>query len=183
MSPLGSALLPAVCGLCLAAQYLFMINYAAPRFLLPAYALLAIPAADGLAFLVTRTGMNLRPAMTAVVTCFLVAQLVAQHLVVDHEAGGTVAFHDDYAPSICAIPAEHPADDNGVEVPRSVCGRLFPGIAYEPGRYCWVTLRTLEQIHPPITCHSRGCPARAVRALPATAFLSPCSHLAVCGGW
>src|SRR6266702_4341486 len=164
MSPLGSALLPAVCGLCLAAQYLFMINYAAPRFLLPAYALLAIPAADGLAFLVTRTGMNLRPAMTAVVTCFLVAQLVAQHLVVDHEAGGTVAFHDDYAPSICAIAAEHPADDNGVEVPRSVCGRLFPGIAYEPGRYCWVTLRTLEQIHPPITCHSRGCPARAVRA-------------------
>ena len=67
MSPLGSALLPAVCGLCLAAQYLFIINYAAPRFLLPAYALLAIPAADGLAFLVTRTGMNLRPAMTAVV--------------------------------------------------------------------------------------------------------------------
>src|SRR5438046_818019 len=133
MSPLGSALLPAVCGLCLAAQYLFMINYAAPRFLLPAYALLAIPAADGLAFLVTRTGADLRPAVTAVVACFLVVQLVAQHLVVDHEAGGTVAFHGDYAPSIRAIPAEHPADDNGVEVPRSVCGRLFPGIAYEPG--------------------------------------------------
>src|SRR5437762_618424 len=89
-SPLGSALLPAVCGLCLAAQYLFMIGYAAPRFLLPAYALLAIPAADGLAFLITRTGADLRPAMTAVVTCFLVAQLVIQHLVLDHEAGGTV---------------------------------------------------------------------------------------------
>ena len=39
-----------MCGLCVAAQYLFMINYAAPRFLLPAYALLAVPAADGLAF-------------------------------------------------------------------------------------------------------------------------------------
>ena len=50
---LASALLPAVCGLCLAAQYLFMINYAAPRFLLPAYALLAIPVADGLAFILT----------------------------------------------------------------------------------------------------------------------------------
>ena len=56
MSPLDSALLPAACGLCVAAQYLFMIDYAAPRFLLPAYALLAIPAADGLAFLVTGAG-------------------------------------------------------------------------------------------------------------------------------
>ena len=46
-------ILPAACGLCVAAQYLFMIDYAAPRFLLPAYALLAVPAADGLAFLVT----------------------------------------------------------------------------------------------------------------------------------
>src|ERR1700677_793171 len=50
---LGSALLPAVCGLCLAVQYLLMIDYAAPRFLLPAYALFAVPVADGLAFLVT----------------------------------------------------------------------------------------------------------------------------------
>ena len=56
MSPLRSALLPAACGLCVAAQYLFMIDYAAPRFLLPAYALLAVPAADGLAFLVTGAG-------------------------------------------------------------------------------------------------------------------------------
>ena len=55
--PPGPALLlPAVCGLCVAAQYLFMINYAAPRFLLPAYALLAVPAADGLAFLITGLG-------------------------------------------------------------------------------------------------------------------------------
>ena len=40
-----------MCGFCVAAQYLFMINYAAPRFLLPAYALLAVPVADGLAWL------------------------------------------------------------------------------------------------------------------------------------
>ncbi len=70
---LGTALLPAVCGLCLAAQYLFMINYAAPRFLLPAYALLAIPVADALAFAVTGVSRDLRPAMAATVTCFLVA--------------------------------------------------------------------------------------------------------------
>ena len=35
-------------------QYLFLINYAAPRFLLPAYGLLAIPAAAGLIWLVAR---------------------------------------------------------------------------------------------------------------------------------
>jgi hypothetical protein len=127
MSPLGSALLPAVCGLCLAAQYLFMINYAAPRFLLPAYALLAIPAADGLAFLVTRTGADLRPAMTAVVTCFLVVQLVAQHLVLDHEAGGTVAFHDDYARIAAALAAR------GVRPPCLIQGVQYIPIAYDAG--------------------------------------------------
>ena len=56
---LSSVILPAVCGLCVAAQYLFMIDYAAPRFLLPGYALLAVPAADGLAFLVTGLGREL----------------------------------------------------------------------------------------------------------------------------
>ncbi len=127
MSPLGSALLPAVCGLCMAAQYLFMINYAAPRFLLPAYALLAIPAADGLAFLITRTGADLRPARTAVVTCLLVVQLVAQHLVLDHEAGGTVAFHDDYA----RIAAELAA--RGVRPPCLIQGVQYIPIAFDAG--------------------------------------------------
>ena len=42
----GTALLPVLCGICLAAEYLVMVSYAAPRFLLPSYALLAIPVAD-----------------------------------------------------------------------------------------------------------------------------------------
>ncbi|MFE1762687.1 hypothetical protein ACFW81_00455 [Streptomyces angustmyceticus] len=37
--------LPALAGLCLAAPYLLTVDYAAPRFLLPAYALLMMPAA------------------------------------------------------------------------------------------------------------------------------------------
>ncbi len=93
---LTSALLAVGCGLCLAAQYLFMIDYAAPRFLLPAYALLAIPVADGVAVCITGVSRDLRPTMTVVVTCFLILQLVSQHLVLDHEVGGTVTFHDDY---------------------------------------------------------------------------------------
>jgi hypothetical protein len=92
----GPGMLCAVCGFCLAAQYLFMIDYSAPRFLLPAYAVLAIPVADGLAWLVTGGRESLRPAMAALVGCFLVLQVVSQHLVLDHEVGGTIAFHDDY---------------------------------------------------------------------------------------
>jgi hypothetical protein len=122
-----SVLLPAVCGLCVAAQYLFMINYAAPRFLLPGYALIAIPAADGLAFLINGIGWELRPAMTAVVTCFLVVQLLAQHLVLDHEVGGTIAFHDDYT-RIATVLADH-----GVRPPCLIQGVQYIPIAFYAG--------------------------------------------------
>ncbi len=124
---LSSVLLPAVCGLCVAAQYLFMINYAAPRFLLPAYALLAVPAADGLAFLITGLGRELRPAMTAAVTCFLVVQLVSQHLVLEHEAGGTVTFHDDYTRIAAALAAR------GVRPPCLIQGVQYIPIAFYAG--------------------------------------------------
>jgi hypothetical protein len=125
---LTSALLPAVCGVCVAAQYLFMINYAAPRFLLPAYALLAMPAADGLAFLITgAVSRDLRPAMAAVVTCFLAAQLVAQHAVLDHEAGGTVRFHDDYTRIAAALSV------HGVRPPCLVGGVQYIPIAFYAG--------------------------------------------------
>ena len=126
-SPLASTVLPAVCGLCVAAQYLLMINYAAPRFLLPAYALLAVPAADGLAFLITGLGRDLRPAMTAAVTCFLVVQLLAQHLVLDHEVGGTVTFHDDYTRIAAALAAR------GVRPPCLIQGVQYIPIAFYAG--------------------------------------------------
>ena len=123
----GTVLLPVVCGLCVAAQYLFMINYAAPRFLLPAYALLAVPAADGLAFLMTGLGHELRPAMIAAVTCFLVVQLVGQHLVLDHEVGGTVTFHDDYTRIATALAAR------GVRPPCLISGVQYIPIAFYAG--------------------------------------------------
>ncbi len=124
---LRTVLLPAVCGLCVAAQYLFMINYAAPRFLLPAYALLAVPAADGLAFGITGLGHELRPAMTAAVTCFLLVQLLGQHLVLDHEVGGTVTFHDDYTRIATALAAR------GVRPPCLISGVQYIPIAFYAG--------------------------------------------------
>ena len=124
---LASVILPVACGLCVAAQYLFMIDYAAPRFLLPAYALLAVPAADGLAFLVTGAGPRLRPAMTAVLAGLLAVQLVAQHLVLDHEAGGTVTFHDDYTRIATALAA------HDVRPPCLVQGVQYIPIAFDAG--------------------------------------------------
>jgi hypothetical protein len=124
---LASVILPVACGLCVAAQYLFMIDYAAPRFLLPAYALLAVPAADGLAFLVTGAGPRLRPAMTAVLAGLLAVQLVAQHLVLDHEVGGTVKFHDDYTRIATALAA------HGVRPPCLVQGVQYIPIAFDAG--------------------------------------------------
>jgi hypothetical protein len=124
---LASVILPVACGLCVAAQYLFMIGYAAPRFLLPAYALLAVPAADGLAFLVTGAGPRLRPAMTAVLAGLLAVQLVAQHLVLDHEVGGTVKFHDDYTRIATALAA------HGVRPPCLVQGVQYIPIAFDAG--------------------------------------------------
>jgi hypothetical protein len=125
---LVTALLPAVCGVCLAAQYLFMIDYAAPRFLLPAYAVLAIPAADGLAFLIAEAvRWDLRPAAGAMVACLLAAQIVAQHAVLDHEVGGTVRFHDDYT-RIAAVLAGH-----GVRPPCLIGGVQYIPVGYAAG--------------------------------------------------
>jgi hypothetical protein len=93
---LGSSALPAVCAFGVAFQYLFLLNYAAPRFLLPAYALLAIPAADCLAWLINGIRADLRPVTTVIVAAALTGQLILQAVVLNHEASGTVIFHDDY---------------------------------------------------------------------------------------
>lgn len=52
----GPAVLATACGLALALPYLVYVDYAAPRFLMPAYALLALPIADAMAEMVRRRG-------------------------------------------------------------------------------------------------------------------------------
>jgi hypothetical protein len=93
----ASALLAAVCGLALAAQYLFGIWYAAPRFLLPTYALATIPVADLIAWIITRTRPAERPAMRVLIGFVLLLQLVTQHAVLGRQVNDTVALHTDYA--------------------------------------------------------------------------------------
>ena len=93
---LGSAALAAACALGLAAQYLFGISYAAPRFLIPAYALAAIPIADLIAYLVARTRPAERPAMIVLIGLVLAGQLVTQHAVLMRQVADTVKLHKDY---------------------------------------------------------------------------------------
>ncbi|MEE1831204.1 hypothetical protein [Streptomyces sp. SP17KL33] len=87
---------PLVCAATAAVPYLFLIGYAAPRFLLPAYALLAIPVADALLDLVRGPGGAWRPVVGAVVALGLVGHLAVQYAVLERTVTRTTAFHRDW---------------------------------------------------------------------------------------
>lgn len=74
-----------VVGASLAAPYLFAVGYAAPRFLLPAYALLALPVAYGLVH-----ACRPRPRGRRVVVC-LVALAVTVHLAIQYRVADSAA--------------------------------------------------------------------------------------------
>jgi len=74
------AMLPAVCALGVYALYTLPIRDNA-RYLLPAWALLALPAADGIAWLAGQSRGRLRFATAALAVVFLAAELGTQHAV------------------------------------------------------------------------------------------------------
>ncbi|GHC55350.1 hypothetical protein [Streptomyces cinnamoneus] len=77
--PAAVTLLPVACALALAAPYLLLLDYAAPRFLLPAYALLALPVAAAAAGAVRAVrSARARLAVTALLTAVLGAHLTVQ---------------------------------------------------------------------------------------------------------
>ncbi|MBP2705179.1 hypothetical protein JOL79_15290 [Microbispora sp. RL4-1S] len=67
----------AVTGLCVAVPYLFLVDYSAPRFLLPAYALLAIPAAEALVRVAGRRPVPLASALVRITVAIVLAAHVA----------------------------------------------------------------------------------------------------------
>jgi hypothetical protein len=93
---LASSVLAAACGFGLAFQYLFLIDYAAPRFLLPAYALAAIPVADAIAGLLTGIQRDLRAPAGLLVAVVLGVQLLIQATVLEHQVVEKVSFFGDY---------------------------------------------------------------------------------------
>ncbi|MDQ0746189.1 hypothetical protein QF034_000420 [Streptomyces africanus] len=80
---LGRTLVPLACAATAALPYLFMIGYAAPRFLQPAYALLAIPVADALWHLVRTPGRTWRPVAATLVALGLAGHLAVQIAVLE----------------------------------------------------------------------------------------------------
>lgn len=72
----GPVLLAAVTGLAIALPYLFYVDYAAPRFLMPAYALLALPVGEAVTGLAR--GTRLRGPVTALLAAGMLAHLALQ---------------------------------------------------------------------------------------------------------
>ncbi|WP_406463796.1 hypothetical protein OH768_49400 [Streptomyces sp. NBC_01622] len=90
-------LVPFACAATAAFPYLFMIGYAAPRFLLPAYALVAIPVADALIQLVTRPTGAWRRVAVALLAVGLAGHLAIQLAVLEHTVSRTNAQHRDWS--------------------------------------------------------------------------------------
>ncbi|MEU7473969.1 hypothetical protein AB0A94_36665 [Streptomyces sp. NPDC044984] len=88
---------PLACATTAALPYLFMIEYAAPRFLQPAYALLAIPVADALWYLVTAPRGKWRPAARTLVALGLAGHLTVQLTVLVHTVDRNVDSRRDWA--------------------------------------------------------------------------------------
>ena len=123
-SRLAPSLIPALCGLSAAVPYLFLINYAAPRFLLPSYALLSIPVADGLAWMMSAARADLRPAVVAAVAFCLLGQVTAEHLVLDRTVGRTMIDHAAYTRLVADLRAI------GVRPPCLLTGNQAIPVAY-----------------------------------------------------
>ncbi|WP_372500160.1 hypothetical protein [Streptomyces panaciradicis] len=95
--------LPLACATTAAIPYLFMIDYAAPRFLLPAYALVAIPVADALVWLVTAPSAPWRRLATVLVVIGLAGHLAVQYVVLERTVDRATASHRAWARTATAL--------------------------------------------------------------------------------
>jgi hypothetical protein len=160
---LDSALLATGCAVAAAFQYLFLIDYAAPRFLLPAYALLAIPVADGLALMLTGSATAAparsepgrsagwspgagqpvrRPAAVMLVSAVLFGQLAVQHVVLSHQVQEKVGYFGAF--SRIAAELHH----LGVQSPCLVEGKQDIPIAYYTGCASAPTISAVRRARP-----------------------------------
>ncbi|WP_455359595.1 hypothetical protein [Streptomyces sp. SYSU K21746] len=118
-------LVPTVTGLALAVPYLLLIGYAAPRFLLPAYALLALPTAVCLSWLATT--VKPRPLVIGVLTLALAAHLTVQYLILDSVTSRSRVAHAAFR----AVAAE--LNRQGVRAPCIVSGEQAIMVAFRAG--------------------------------------------------
>ncbi|MGW3210302.1 hypothetical protein [Streptomyces sp. NPDC001135] len=122
-----ATVLPFACAATAAFPYLFLIDYAAPRFLLPAYALLALPVADALAHLAGAAHRPRRPVVATLVALGLAAHLTVQLAVLVHTVGSATAQHRGWSRTAAALHRL------GVRPPCLVTGNEAIPIAFYAG--------------------------------------------------
>ncbi|MEU3663599.1 hypothetical protein AB0E77_28235 [Streptomyces sp. NPDC032940] len=96
-------LVPLACAATAASPYLFMIGYAAPRFLQPAYALLAVPVADALWHLARTPRGRRRPVGAPLVALALAGHLTVQLVVLVYTVDRTAESREDWARTAGAL--------------------------------------------------------------------------------
>ncbi|WP_328744184.1 hypothetical protein OHT57_02540 [Streptomyces sp. NBC_00285] len=122
------ALLPLVCAATAAVPYLFLIGYAAPRFLLPAYALLALPVAQGLAHLLTAPAPGrARTLAVSLAAVALAGHVAVQYLVLERTLHNSAANRADWSRTAAALHTL------GVRPPCLLSGYEAVPIAYYTG--------------------------------------------------
>ncbi|MES4889654.1 hypothetical protein [Streptomyces sp. NPDC096012] len=120
-------LLPLACAATAAFPYLFLIGYAAPRFLLPAYAMLAIPVADALANLVGAAPRTWRPVTVTLVALGLAGHLAVQFVVLERTVDRADAGHRDWTRTAQTLHRL------GVRAPCLVTGHYNVPVAFYAG--------------------------------------------------
>ncbi|MEU3350736.1 hypothetical protein [Streptomyces sp. NPDC037389] len=127
----AATLLPVVCALALAAPYLLLLDYAAPRFLLPVYALLALPVA-ALAVHAVRASGAAGGRRARLGTVALLCAVLAAHLAVQTEEL-RVNTADARDTTVRYRRAANELGRLGVTAPCLVTGPRAQPIAYEAG--------------------------------------------------
>ncbi|MFF6777714.1 hypothetical protein ACFY8W_29750 [Streptomyces sp. NPDC012637] len=121
------AVLATVTALSLAAPYLFTVGYAAPRFLLPAYALLALPAAEALVHALTAVRPARRPLAVGLLAGLLVGHLAVQYAVLSKTVAHSRSTRAQFTGIATAL---HGA---GVRPPCLVSGKEYVLVGYYAG--------------------------------------------------
>jgi len=125
----SAALVPAGAGLTIAIPYLLLVGYSAPRFLLPAFALLSLPAGVFLRWLAL-TGRKLgwfRPGPVVLVLAVLIAQVTSQQLILNKRVSNGIDSVQQYSTIVADLRQA------GVHAPCVVSGYESPPIAYYAG--------------------------------------------------
>ncbi|MFJ8469751.1 hypothetical protein [Streptomyces swartbergensis] len=169
---LGRTLIPLACAATSALPYLFMIGYAAPRFLQPAYALLAIPVADALWHLVRAPGGKWRPVAVTLVALGLAGHLAVQIAVLERTVARNTDSRRDWDRTAGALHRL------GVRPPCLLTGHNALPIGYYAGCSSGATaghnenttpaaiLRTAERLPVAHLAPAGGTPPRYARAWP-----------------